>query len=266
MRPLRLLLSGFLVLISYLSKHDGFSNVRFNAQHGESHCGFSDIQKGELVDNVDRAVWPILRWGCAPTRFAVQRPVGPEYCLRHLRTSAFGTRGQTGSSGTRPRTDLHERKGAERQFRPQHCLMRKDEQQQRQRKCRGSKQAIADLPTLRYVYGGGPKKRKPRNASFQYDSLFQSFCQRTQRIWVEEIPDGHCGIRSTWRQDTSRGEFASIDSEHIRKSREKLASGLRIHSSSIVNVIEIESTDPQEIEDRAKLHLHCCASKTCDSS
>ena len=63
-----------------------------------------------------------------------QTPVGSEYYLRHLRTSACGTRGQTGSRGTRPRTDLHERKGAERQFRPQHCLMRKEEQQQRQRK------------------------------------------------------------------------------------------------------------------------------------
>ena len=87
-----------------------------------------------------------------------------------------------------------------------------------------------------------------------------------QRTWVEEIPDEHCGIRSMWRQDTSCGEFANIDSENIRKGRGKLASGLRTHSSSIVNVIKIESTDPQEIEDRAKLHLACDAYKTCDSS
>jgi len=155
MRPLRLLLSGFLMLISFLSKHAGFSNVnvrfcnvRFNAQHGDSHCGFSDIHQGEVVDNFDRTVWSILRWGCAPTRFAVQTPAGSEYYLRHLRTSACGTRGQTGPRGTRPRTDLHERKGAKRQFRPQHFSMRKEEQQQRQRKFRGSKQAISDLPTL----------------------------------------------------------------------------------------------------------------------
>ena len=210
---------------------------------GQQHTS-PDIKQGELVDNLNRTLWPILRWGCAPTRSPVQTPVGPKYYLRHLRTSACGTRGQTGSRGTRPWTDLHERKGAERQFRPQHFLMRKEEQQQRQRECRGSKQAIIDLPTLTYIYGGGPKKRKAQNTSSQYDPLFQSTCQRTQRICVEEIPDGNFGIRSMWRQDTSCGKFANINSEHIRKSRGKLASGLRTHSSYIVNVIKI---DPQEI-------------------
>ena len=89
MRPLRLLLSGFLMLIGFLSKHAGFSNVnvrfsnvRYNAQHGDSHCGFSDIHQGELVDNLDRTVWSILRWGCAPTRFAVQTPAGSELSHR----------------------------------------------------------------------------------------------------------------------------------------------------------------------------------------
>ena len=96
------------------------------------------------------------------------------------------------------------------------------------------------------------------------------FYQRTKRKWVEEIPDGHCGIRSMWRQDTSGEEIANIDSKHIRKGRDKLASALRSHSSSIVNVIEKEygtgCIASQEIEDQAKRHLDCDASKTCDSS
>jgi len=55
--------------------------------------------------------------------------------------------------------------------------MRKEEQQQRQRECRGSKHAIANLPTLTYVYGGGPKngRRKiPRLSTIHYSSLFVS--------------------------------------------------------------------------------------------
>jgi len=69
-----------------------------------------------------------------------------------------------------------------------------------------------------------------------------------------------------WRQDNSCGQFAKIDSEHIRKGRDKLAWGLRYYSSFIVNVIEgahgeAGCIDPQEIEERAKLHLGCDASK-----
>jgi len=71
-----------------------------------------------------------------------------------------------------------------------------------------------------------------------------------------------------WRQDTSGEEIANIDSKHIRKGRDKLASALRTHSSSIVNVIEKEYgagyIASQEIEDQAKRHLDCDASKTCD--
>jgi len=73
MRLLRPLFSGFLVLTSFLSKHVGFSNLRFNAQHADSHCGFSDIQQGELVDNLDRTVRPILsKRKSASTRFAAE--------------------------------------------------------------------------------------------------------------------------------------------------------------------------------------------------
>ena len=61
MRPLRLLLLGPIVIIRFLSKHDGISDVRFNAQHGElvgrisGYWGFSEaplsVQQGELVGN-----------------------------------------------------------------------------------------------------------------------------------------------------------------------------------------------------------------------
>ena len=73
-----------------------------------------------------------------------------------------------------------------------------------------------------------------------------------------------------WRQDNSCGEFPKIDSEHIRKGRVKLAWGLRCYSSFIVNVIEgadgvAGGIDPQEIVERAQLHLGCDASKACDS-
>ena len=91
-----------------------------------------------------------------------------------------------------------------------------------------------------------------------------------KRDYVVETPDGHCGIRSIWRQDNSCGEFAKIDSEHIRKGRVKLAWGLLYYSSFMVNVIkgahgEAGCVDPQEIEERAKLHLGCDASQDCDS-
>ena len=45
---------------------------------------------------------------------------------------------------------------------------------------------------------------------------------------------GACGVRII----LAAGEFAKVDSEHIRKGRVKLAWGLRNHSSFIVNLIE----------------------------
>jgi len=102
--------------------------------------------------------------------------------------------------------------------------MRKEEQQRIV-----GKQATADPPTLPYVNGGGPKKQNVHNTwSSQCASLFNSFLQRVKRDYAAETPDGHCGIRSTWCHDNSCGEFARIDSEHIRKGRVKLALGLKI--------------------------------------
>ena len=61
--------------------------------------------------------------------------------------------------------------------------------------------ARAELPILVYVCGGGPKRKHQEDTlPSQYGSLMDSFCKRTQRTWVEEIGDGHCGIRSFWRQ------------------------------------------------------------------
>ena len=128
--------------------------------------------------------------------------------------------------------------------------------------------------TLTFLSGGGLKQRRQLDtSSFQYGSLMKSFCQRTKRKWVEEIGVGHCGIRSFWRQfDTTIGEeTASMDSGHIRNGREKLASALRTHSSSIVNVLKQKyggtgSIISLEIEKRAKLHLSCDAASVCDSS
>ena len=197
----------------------------------------------------------------APTRFALERTqVGSVYYLRHLRTCACRTRGKTSARGTRSRTDPHEGKDAERQLQQEHCLIRKEEQQ-----------AIANPPTLTYVYGGGPKKQDVKNTwSSECAALLKSFLQRVKRAYVIEPDDGHCGIRSMWRQDNSCGEFAKIDSEHIRKGRDKLAWALRNHSSFIVNLIEgahgeAGCINPQEIEERAKLHLGCDASQDCDS-
>ena len=63
--------------------------------------------------------------------------------------------------------------------------MRKEEQQ-----------AIADPPTLPYVYGGGPKKQN--TWSSECAALLKSFLQRVKRDYVVETPEGHCGIRSMW--------------------------------------------------------------------
>jgi len=89
-----------------------------------------------------------------------------------------------------------------------------------------------ELPT--FIFGGGPNQED--TPQFQYTS----FCQRTKRMLVKEIGDGNCGVRGLWRQfDKSIGEAStSINSEHIRSGREKLASALRTNSSSIIKVIE----------------------------
>ena len=161
--PLLPSLLGFLLIISFFSKHAEFNDA-----------------------------WspPIARWGCPPTIFALRTPVGSEYYLRHLRTSACGTRARTGPRSWRRFAFFED-----------------------------SSKALAELPTLTFVSGGGLKRRRQLDtSSSQYGSLMKSFCQRTKRKWVEEIGDGHCGIRSSWRQfDTTIGEeTASMDSGHIR--------------------------------------------------
>ena len=104
----------------------------------------------------------------------------------------------------------------------------------------------------------------------QQENTLHSFCERTQRKRVEEIGDGHCGIRCFWRQFNKVGT-ASIDSGDIRNGRDKLASALQTNSSSIVNLLmQIYGGDGgitlDEIEDRAKLHERCDANSICDSS
>ena len=134
--------------------------------------------------------------------------------------------------------------------------------------------ARAELPILVYVCGGGPKRKHQEDTlPSQYGSLMDSFCKRTQRTWVEEIGDGHCGIRSFWRQfdETIGTGTASINSGHIRNGREKLASALRTYSSSIVHVLVQQyggmgGITSHEIKDRADLHERCDADSMCDSS
>ena len=86
---------------------------------------------------------------------------------------------------------------------------------------------------------------------------------------LEEIGDGHCGIRGLWRQFDEVGT-ASFNSGQIRKGRDKLASALRTHSRSIVKVLVEKyggngGISFDEIEDRAKLHETCDAETDCDS-
>ena len=127
--------------------------------------------------------------------------------------------------------------------------------------------ARAELPILAYVCGGGPKRKHQKDTlPSQYGSLMDSFCKRTQRTWVEEIGDGHCGIRSFWRQfdETIGTGTASINSGHIRNGRVKLASALRTYSSSIVHVLVQQyggmgGITSHEVEDRADLHERCDA-------
>jgi len=154
----------------------------------------------------------------APTRFALERTqVGSEYYLRHLRTCACGTRAKTSARGTRPRTDPHEGKDAERQFQQEHCFMRKEEHP-------------LNLP---YVYGGGPKKQNVQNTwSSQCASLFKSFLQRVKRDYAVETPDGHCGIRSMWRQDNLAGILQRLTQSTFEKAGLNLPGGCDIIRAS----------------------------------
>jgi len=181
------------------------------------------------VGNLDKSVWTSRQRRSRTIFIEMRTSVGSEYYLRHLRSSACGTRLRAGPHSWRRFAFFED-----------------------------NSPALAELPSLAYVCGGGPKRKQEDTLPSQYGSLIDSFCQRTQRNWLEEIGDGHCGIRCLWRQFDEVGT-ASIDSGHIRNGREKLASALRTHSSSIVKVLVQKyggdgGITVDEIEDRAKLH------------
>ena len=103
------------------------------------------------------------------------------------------------------------------------------------------------------------------------DGVF--ICQLTQRTWVEEIGDGHCGIRGLLRHfdETTGTETASIDLGNIRNGRGKLAFALRTYSSSIINEfvqnhVGTGGVTSQDIEDHAKQHQSLDSDSICDSS
>ena len=302
MHPFRVLFLGLLLLLSILSKHAGLNEAPFSAQRGgfvgkiSSEFGEApfNVQQGELVGTLDATLWPIARWGCPPMKYAARTHVGSEYYLRHLRTSACGTRARTGPRSWRrfPLRRLGESDN-ERQSRPHRRFLKKENKRKRKaerrrgsdKECgrRGRKHAtgkpIGKPPTLTsigtiYVYGGGLTRKQQRAASTsQYGSLIKSFCQRTNRKRVQESGDGHCGVRSLWRQfDAATGKkTASINSEHIRSGREKLATALRTHSKSIITVLKqiyggTGGITSHEIEERAKLHRICDAASVCDST
>ena len=86
-RLLRLLLLGLPILLSVRGK-----DARFNAQQGELVA-----QEGELVGNLDKSVWTSPRRRRSRTMFMEMcTSVGSEYHLRHLRSSACGTRLRAG--------------------------------------------------------------------------------------------------------------------------------------------------------------------------
>ena len=114
---------------------------------------------------------------------------------------------------------------------------------------------------MTFAFGGGPKRsRQADTLPSQHDELTKFFCQRTKRKLVQEVGDGHCGIRGLWRQfDRAIGEgSASMNSEHIRNGRKKLASALRTYPSSIIEVSSktmaewVASHLPRSFK-----HMHC---------
>ena len=166
---------------------------------------------------------PLLGWPSAWTL------VGSEYYLRHLRTSACGTRARTSPCSSGHFAFFEDSPKAQAEELPTFIF---GGSPKRSRQADLLKAQAEELPT--FIFGGGPKQADTP------PSQLTSFCKRTKRKLVREIGDGHCGVRSLWRQvDKSIGEAsASINSEHIRNGRVLLASALRTNSSSIIKVIE----------------------------
>ena len=155
--------------------------------------------------------------------------MGSEYYLRHLRTSACGTRARTSPCSSGHFAFFEDSLKAQAEELPTFIFGGSPKPS---RQVDLSKVQAEEFPT--FIFGGGPNQED--TPQFQYTS----FCQRTKRMLVKEIGDGNCGVRGLWRQfDKSIGEAStSINSEHIRSGREKLASALRTNSSSIIEIIE----------------------------
>ena len=136
--------------------------------------------------------------------------VGSEYYLRHLRTSACGTRARTGPCSSGHFAFFEDSPKAQAEELPTFIF---GGSPKRSRQADLSKAQAEELPT--FIFGGGPKQADTS------PSQYKSFCQRTKRKLVQEFGDGHCGIRSLWRQfDKAIGEEnTSINPEHIRNGQ-----------------------------------------------
>ena len=94
--------------------------------------------------------------------------------------------------------------------------------------------------------------------------LIELFCQRTKRMWVEEMAIDIRALGAFGRQfcETTGTRTAIIDSGNILNGREKLASALRSHSGSIANVLVqkygstsgIDSSSPPRCWPRSSRH------------
>ena len=106
----------------------------------------------------------------------------------------------------------------------------------------------------------------------KYCSLIASLCEGSQRTFVEEDPDGHCGFRGLSRKLFNKGtDTESIDASHVEFGRNFIASALRTHSTSIVELIASQYGHGEteacrivdEIEARAQLHESCDPASIC---
>jgi hypothetical protein len=115
-------------------------------------------------------------------------------------------------------------------------------------------------------FGGGLQSSNVADSK-KFKETLDSFLIRSQRMRIRELGDGHCGIRSLFRQlhpDVGTDPHG-ITAANLREGRQQLAEALLNNCAGIVHILRYFGTTVADVSARANLHSECNTNKDCDS-
>ena len=301
----RIVVVYLLLLLGALGKHVGGCEGAVHFSHFALEKPWPTEQCA-LVEESQTRSWPAaVGLGPLPS-FAVRTQPGAGYYLRHVRSCACGTLAKMSAQSkkgptfhehpslTRAKSELenrvrrrfglnigeqrHERRSRikleKKCLRTEACKKRLAECT-RLRRCeweRGRKLSQEQDPngiegtSFPTFFGGGLQSSNVADSK-KFKETLDSFLIRSQRMRIRELGDGHCGIRSLFRQlhpDVGTDPHG-ITAANLREGRQQLAEALLNNCAGIVHILRYFGTTVADVSARANLHSECNTNKDCDS-